>query len=127
MRSKRAIGGLILFTYGMFFVPALHWWRLSRPGGNGTSACRACVYQVSEKGFSREKNSRSAGRRGSGSRHHDPSTCSICRFAKLPINAETVHFDLPRFSTTAVVRVDQPDLPDFKSPRLLPFACGPPS
>jgi hypothetical protein len=129
MRRDLGIVGLLVFVVGTLLVPAMH--RLELAGAdNGTkkdvSHSRCSHDHSREHANGRETPERS---RDSHPRRnpHDPSTCSICQLAKTPVDTAVVAIALPRFEPVAMACPALPRQLDFKTPRLLPFSCGPPA
>jgi len=130
MTKKRhlAFGGLLVFVTGTLLVPAMHRLELARAGAASADVCHSCC----SHGDSREHvNGRETPERSRDShpqrKPHDPSTCSICQLAKTPVNTAVVAIALPQFAPVEIALPAVPSQPNFKTPRLLPFSCGPPA
>ncbi len=124
-----AFGGLLLFVVGTLLFPFIHRLELTR-ADNGTTrdVCHSCC---SHDHSQEHANGPDAPEHSHDShphrKPHDPSTCSICQLAKTPVDTAVVAIALPQFAPVAMTCPALLRQPDFKTPRLLPFSCGPPA
>jgi hypothetical protein len=124
-RKTLAIYGLILFVVGTLLVPAMHRLELACAGGGATEdVCHSCCSHKHSDHHDKPDGSRDS---HPNKKPHDESTCSICQLAKTPVSSAVVDIALPQFEPVAIVCPVVPSQPDFQSPRLLPFSCGPPA
>ena len=129
MRKHFGIIGLLVFVTGTLLVPAMHRLDLACADSGATrDVCHSCC---SHEDSREHVNGRETPERSRDShpqrKPHDPSTCSICQLAKTPVNTAVVTIALPQFAPVEIALPAAPTQPDFKSPRLLPFSCGPPA
>ena len=128
MRKRLGIIGLLVFVTGTLLVPAMHRLELARAEAAREDVCHSCCShdQSREQANGRETPERSRDSHPQR-KPHDPSTCSICQLAKTPVDTAIVAIALPQFAPVEIALPAVPSQPEFKTPRLLPFSCGPPA
>lgn len=122
MKKPIAIFLMSLFTLGMIVIPLVHDLSKSSLCGHGDLCCNS---------HSESHKTDSASRESSAGLHHeidihDSLICVICQLANLSLSAPSVSAmapDLDRVIDEDSVLFSQPD---YASPRLQPFSCGPP-
>ena len=130
MRKRLGISiiGLLVFVTGTLLVPAMHRLELARAGAASEDVCHSCCSHDHSREHANGHEMPERSRDSHPQRKpHDPSTCSICQLAKTPVNTAVVAIALPQFAPVEIALPALPSQPDFKSPRLLPFSCGPPA
>jgi hypothetical protein len=125
-KSKQlAIGGLLLFVVGALLVPALHGLELACADDGATkNACHSCCpheHAPDHNTTDGPEDSRPS------EKPHDPCSCAICQLANTPVSVAATVMALPSIELVEIALPVAPQSPDFKTPRLLPFPCGPPA
>ncbi|WP_074041421.1 DUF2946 family protein [Kiritimatiella glycovorans] len=128
-RRQLAIGGLLLFVVGTLLVPAMHRLELACADDDIAKGVRhsCCSHDHSREHANGHETPERSRDSHPQRKPHDPSTCSICQLAKTPVDTAVVAIALPQFAPVEIALPAVPSQPDFKTPRLLPFSCGPPA
>ena len=105
LRAGLGLFGLGLFLTGFLVAPSLHRLDLTHAGHH----CDAATGDD---------------RHGPGD--HAAERCSICRLAGMALTGVPGPAMAPQSVAATPTLSAAPSHPDFRMPRLLPFACGPP-
>jgi hypothetical protein len=123
-RRQLGICGLLLFVVGTVIIPVIHKWEISSAhhcaAGDAYHTCCSHEHSADRETPGPSRNTHPT------KKPHDPSICTICQLAKMPVEVATVGIPVPNFEPLEIALPFVPQQPEYKTPRLLPFSCGPP-
>ena len=111
-----------LFVVGALVMPAVHAWALAQSFDGSIDSDCVCHHKQQPVDPAGPDNGG-----GRGHEDHDASHCPMCQLAHAPVELApteaTAGFFLPRGHTLMPLWHQ----PCMRSPRMIPFSCGPPA